>query len=226
MEKITSYDEAITASSKLGAQGLVPTVWIPKSGFEYALLNTDGSVSFTRDGFGLGVGPDPIIDPTWQRFALPKTLAKEKTLDFKLVNRWNPYQIQTLNFTDTKGVSEIGEAGIKEFLDANAPESSVYPGNPETVFWAGLIVNNELVAVGALSKWESGKFVISSIATKITERNKGYGQIITEGIIALANQRGIGMVRLAVNAKNEVAMRVYEKIGFESMGSFNTFERN
>ena len=105
-------------------------------------------------------------------------------------------------------------------------ESSVYPGNDETVFWAGLLVNNELVAVGALSKWESGKFIISSIATKVTERNKGYGQLITEGIIALANKRGIGMVRLAVNAKNEVAMRLYEKIGFESMGSFNTFERN
>ena len=28
-----------------------------------------------------------------------------------------------------------------------------------------------------------------------------------------------------INAKNEIAARVYEKIGFEKLGEFNTFER-
>jgi predicted GNAT family acetyltransferase len=32
-------------------------------------------------------------------------------------------------------------------------------------------------------------------------------------------------VTLAINAKNEVAARVYEKIGFTKLGEFNTFER-
>lgn len=228
MERTSSYSQALEWAAQLGIEGVTPSVWIPEVGFEYALRNSDGSVSFTRDGspnFGLGIGPDPIIDELWQRFALPKALAKEKTLNFKLVNRWNPYQIETAGFIDLCGASEISQEGIKEFLDLNAPESSVYPGNPETIFWAGLKIDGELVAVGCLGTWESGAHVISSIATKITERGKGYGTSLTRGLLAIANQKGIKKVFLAVNAKNEVAARVYENIGFQSIGKFNTFER-
>lgn len=228
MDRTDDYQVALKWASAHRPEGVTPSVWIPKSGFQYAIQNDDGSVSFTRDGnpnFGLGIGPDPIIDENWQRFALPRNLAKEKTLKFKLVNRWDPYQISTCDFKDFHGASEIDTTGIKEFLDENAPESSVYPGNPETIFWAGLRVNNELVAIGSVGIWESGKPVISSIATKISERGKGYGTAITAAIVAICNKRGIEKVFLAVNAKNEVASRVYEKIGFQSIGKFNTFER-
>ena len=232
MLRTDNYEEAISWAQDLGIIGIVPQVWIPKSGFQYALKNSDGSVSFTRDGnpnFGLGIGPDPIIDPKWQRFALPKSLPKEKTLDFKLINRWKPYSIETKTIINIdsaglyKGI-EISSDGVKDFLDANAPESSVYPGNPETLFWAGIKIHEELVAVGCLGKWESGEFVISSITTKQELRNKGLGSAITKTIVNLANQRGIRRVSLAVNAKNEIAARVYEKIGFQNLGDFNTFE--
>ena len=228
MKTTKDYNEALRWAAELGDEGLAPSVWIPKSGFEFAVQNSDGSVSFTRNGnpnFGLGVGSDPIIEEKWERFALPKALPKEKTLDFKLVNRWNPYQIDTSSFTELHGATEINSEGIKEFLDANAPESSVYPGNPETIFWAGIKVNGELVAIGSVGTWESGNQVISSITTKISERGKGYGGAITKAILALCNIRGIKTVSLAVNAKNDVAARVYEKIGFKSLGKFNTFER-
>ncbi len=228
MERTSNYAQALNWAAELGAEGVVPSVWIPEIGFQYALRNSDGSVSFTRDGspnFGLGIGPDPIIDENWERFALPKALAKDKTSNFKLVNRWNPYQIETAGFIDRCGVNECNEDGVKDFLDKNAPGSSVYPGNPETIFWASLKIDGELVAVGCIGTWESGAKVISSIATKIAERGKGYGTSITRGILAIANQKGIKKVFLAVNAKNEVAARVYENIGFQSIGKFNTFER-
>ena len=228
MQKTSSYEEALKWAAELGDEGETPAVWIPKKGFRHAFRNSDGSVSFTRDGspnFGLGVGPNPIIDSEWERFALPKSLPKEKTLEFKLVNRWNPYMIECSQISDLNGVTEIPDAGVKEFLDSNAPESSVYPGNPETLFWAGLKIDGELVAVGCVGIWESGAHVISSVATKVSERGKGYGSSLTKGIVAICNQRGIEKVFLAVNAKNEVAARLYEKIGFKSIGRFNTFER-
>mgnify|MGYP003329238732 CR=1 FL=1 len=81
MLETKSYEEAISWALELGSIGIVAQVWIPKSGFLYALKNTDGSVSFCRDGspnFGLGLGTDPIIDPKWERFALPKSFPKEK----------------------------------------------------------------------------------------------------------------------------------------------------
>ena len=93
-------------------------------------------------------------------------------------------------------------------------------------FWAGIKRAGELLAVGCLAKWESGSFIISSIATKDSERGKGFGQQITEGIVAFAAELGIPEVFLAVNAKNEVAARVYERIGFISLGQFNTFEKS
>jgi ribosomal protein S18 acetylase RimI-like enzyme len=86
-------------------------------------------------------------------------------------------------------------------------------------------VNNELVATGCLAKWESGKYILSSIATKESERGKGYGEKITRGLVALAGKEGIDEVYLAVSAKNPGAQRVYEKVGFRSLGKFHTFER-
>ena len=228
MKKILDYGEAISLAANLGSEGITPSIWIPKKEFAYAIKNSDGSISFTRKDsprFGIGVGTNPIIDDTWDYFALPKNLAKEKTLQFKLINRWHPYQIDTSNFSDFYGVEEVGESGLAEFLNTNAPESSVYPGNEETIFWAGKKINGDLVAIGSINKWESGEYVMSSIATKISERNKGYGSEITKGILAICNQKGIRRVALAVNAKNEIAARVYERIGFKSLGQFNTFER-
>ena len=227
MLETKSYEEAISWALELGSIGIVAQVWIPKSGFLYALKNTDGSVSFCRDGspnFGLGLGTDPIIDPKWERFALPKSFPKEKTSQFKLVNRWNPYTIDTDSFKDLSVAEEISVQGVKEFLEENAPESSVYPGNPETIFWGGIKESSQLVAVGCLGKWESGEFVISSIATKANLRGQGLGSRITKFIVANAKAHGIKRVSLAVNAKNLIAAKLYEKIGFKSLGSFNTFE--
>jgi RimJ/RimL family protein N-acetyltransferase len=228
MKRTTDYDQALVWASELGAIGRVPKVWIPKVGFSYAVQNNDGSVSFTRGGnsnFGLGIGPNPVIDETWQNFALPKALPKEFTLQFELINRWNPYQIKTSKITENFGVEKISEVGIAKFLDENAPNSSVYPGSSETLFWAGIKQDRELVAVGCVGEWESGNYVISSIATKESERNKGFGSQITKGIVYWSGHDGIDEVTLAINAKNEVAARVYEKIGFTKLGEFNTFER-
>lgn len=219
------YQEARKWAEELGEPGKLLTTWIPESGFQYATKSDDGSISFTRDGFGLGIGPHPIIEEDWTNFALPATLPKEKTIEFQLVGRWNPFFIETSKVADPGEVVKVSEDGIKEFLDLNAPNSSTYPGNPEIQFWAGIKVNNELVATGCLAKWESGRYILSSIATKESERGKGYGEKLTRGLVALAGEAGIKEVYLAVSAKNPVAQRVYERIGFKSLGQFHTYER-
>ena len=225
MERTRNYEQALIWAANLGAEGIVPTVWIPRSAFISAAKSADGSVSFTRDGFGLGIGNNPIIEEDWERFALPKRLEKAKTAQYKLVNRWNPYQISTSGFTELFGVEKIKDDGIADYLKANAPDSSTYPGSDEIQFWAGLRIDGDLKALGCVAKWESGEMVISSVATKLTERGKGYGSRLTRGILALGNLDQIKVLTLAVNAKNEIAAKMYEKIGFQSLGEFNTFER-
>jgi ribosomal protein S18 acetylase RimI-like enzyme len=220
-----NYQEALKWAEEYGDSGKVLTAWIPEIGFQFATKNEDGSLSFTRDGFGLGIGPDPIIEEEWSNFALPASLPKEKTVAFQLVGRWNPFFIETSKVADPGDVVKISDVGIKDFLDSNAPNSSTYPGNPEIQFWAGIKVSNELMATGCLAKWESGRYILSSIATKESERGMGYGEKLTRGLVALAGQIGINEVYLAVSAKNPVAQRVYERIGFKSLGQFHTYER-
>jgi RimJ/RimL family protein N-acetyltransferase len=220
-----NYQEARKWAADLGVSGKVLLAWIPESGFEYATKSNDGSVAFTRDGFGMGVGKDPIIENDWERFALPAELPKELTIEFELISRWNPFFIETSEIKDPGEVIKISDEGIKEFLDLHAPRSSTYPGNPEIQFWAGIKVNNELVATGCLAKWESGSYILSSIATKESERGKGFGEKLTSGLVALAGEAGIGEVYLAVSARNPGAQRVYERVGFKPLGQFHTYER-
>ncbi len=221
----SDYQEAANWASEFGEAGKVLIAWIPESDFKFATKNEDGSIAFTRGDFGLGIGENPIIEKEWIHFALPVSLPKELTKYFTLIGRWNPFYINTSEIRESLGVEKVDDIGIKEFLDENAPQSSTYPGNSEIQFWAGIKVKNELISTGCLAKWESGKYILSSIATKESERGKGFGEKLTRGLVALAGQEGVDEVYLAVSAKNPGAQRVYEKIGFRSLGKFHTYER-
>ena len=225
LARSSNYQEAAKWALKFGEAGKVLTVWIPESDFKFATKSEDGSIAFTRDDFGLGIGENPIIEKEWTHFALPASLPKELTKDFTLIGRWNPFYINTSEIRESLGVEKVDDIGIKEFLDENAPQSSTYPGNSEIQFWAGIKVKNELISTGCIAKWESGKYILSSIATKESERGKGFGEKLTRGLVALAGQEGVDEVYLAVSAKNQGAQRVYEKIGFRSLGKFHSYER-
>ncbi len=50
-------------------------------------------------------------------------------------------------------------------------------------------------------------------------RNKGYGTILMQNIIKVAKQRKLYMLRLQVSPCNDIAIKLYKKVGF-------TFEPN
>ena len=115
MERTNEYSKAISWANDLGIPGKVAGVWIPKIGFEFATKNSDGSVSLTRDGFGLGLGQNPIIEPGWSRFAISKSVPKEITQDYLLVNRWNPYYIETKIISSTSAAEKLMKPALKNF---------------------------------------------------------------------------------------------------------------
>lgn len=208
--------------------------WMPASGFVKA-ERRGNSLSFTRDSdapYGLGLGDDLLIDPEWKTFSIPRTIARELTADLKLAGQWDAYVI------DTSKVSEIGARGyryegagedqvIATFLDEHAPESSTKPGHPEIVIWRGLFSDGgDLTAVAALTKWESGGHVLSSVAVHRSHRGRGLAQVLTASIVKESAQLGIPYLSLGVAGKNAPAIAAYEKVGFTCMGRFNYFERN
>lgn len=203
---------------------------IPEDGFIKAVRNSN-SVSLTRkDGklFGLGLGINPPIDPDWERYMVERKVETSDFTDSTPLLELDIYSIETEQFKGTLVNFDVYEdEEISDFLTANAPNSSVWPANPEVVFWAGKRnADGDLIAVGAVTMWETGQKVLSSVGTALNERGKGHATKLVTEIVAKANELGFARLGLAVRADNIAAKRSYEKVGFVLCGEFTIFERD
>lgn len=71
-----------------------------------------------------------------------------------------------------------------------------------------------------LYEWED-KFVIWSLQIKERYQNKGYGtQMLTEFLSQFTSDKPL---YLYVNKANEIAIHLYEKVGFEIVGDFSSY---
>ena len=208
-------------------------IWMPAKGFVKAVRAGD-SLAFTRgvdEPYGLGLGSEVEIDPLWQNFSIPRAIPKELTAEFVLSGQWDSYVIETdqvpVGSLDPYQYLHLDDnLEILKFLEKHAPESSTKPGHPEIFFWGGLRgESGELLAVAALTQWESGGHVLSSVGVHEEHRGRGLAQLLTKAIVSEAAQRSIPLVALGVAGKNSAAIAVYEKVGFACMGRFNYFER-
>jgi RimJ/RimL family protein N-acetyltransferase len=203
---------------------------IPKDRFIRAVRNSN-SVSLTTSEeklFGLGLGINPPIDPEWKRFTVERKVDTSNYVDAVSLLDLDIYSIETSLYENSPLAVEIqGDTEISDFLKAHAPNSSVWPGNPELVFWAGIRNDNgELIAVGAVTMWETGQKVLSSVGTSEHERGKGIATKLVAEMVAKANELGFPRLGLAVRADNIPAKRAYEKVGFVLCGEFTIFERD
>ncbi|CAM2876719.1 GNAT family N-acetyltransferase [Chryseobacterium flavum] len=85
--------------------------------------------------------------------------------------------------------------------------------------------NNELIAsgYGLIKKSEKDYYNFEVYAylgfmfVKPEYRGKGVNKLITDELIRWAKSRGISEIRLDVYARNEAAIKAYEKAGFEPL---------
>ncbi|GDX23869.1 hypothetical protein LBMAG10_05340 [Actinomycetes bacterium] len=203
---------------------------IPEDGFIKAVRNSN-SVSLTRVDeklFGLGLGVNPPIDSSWERYTVERKVDTSNYVDSIPLLDLDIYSIETRLYENSPMAVEIqGDTEISDFLKAHAPNSSVWPGNPELVFWAGKRnQSGELIAVGAVTMWETGQKVVSSVGTAGHERGKGLATKLLAEMVAKSNELGFARLGLAVRADNIPAKRAYEKVGFVLCGEFTIFERD
>ena len=203
---------------------------IPEDSFIKAVRNSN-SVSLTTSDeklFGLGLGINPPIDPEWKRFTVERKVDTSNYVDAVSLLDLDIYSIETQLYENSPMAVEIqGDTEISDFLKAHAPNSSVWPGNPELVFWAGKRnQSGELIAVGAVTMWETGQKIVSSIGTAEHERGKGIATKLVAEMVAKAYELGFPRLGLAVRADNIAAKRAYEKVGFALCGEFTIFERD
>ena len=192
--------------------------FVSATSLSFSVKDEDGSI------FAMAIGELPIILEC-DRLATSRGLEVDLSL---LEHRadWDFYSIDTEEYSNFPECEiSMDDEAITNFLKLHAPNSSVWPANPEILFWGAKYATEELVALGALVQWRTGQVMFASIGTHASHRNKGLAQDLVKGMLSRAQSMGVEHVGLGVFAENISAKRAYERVGFNLVNEFSTFNR-
>ena len=200
--------------------------WVPQSHFISA--DYDGeNLSITRRDenlYGMAFGPSPTIPADWSSFSIESRGLVALPEDAEKMDEWDCYWSPTSPGV-TGAKRQKSDEEITAFLNTHAPHSSVFPGNEEILTWIEVIDEGELVGVAALCRWQSGKVVVSSVATHSDRRGRGMGKKVMAASLSAAHELGEEILSLGVMHANESAHRLYQSMGFRLMHNFTYCER-
>ena len=224
---ITNFAEASQAYRNTYKDSPFFETWIPEAKFLSANFDDSGNISIARedDGiYGIAIGTSPSVPDNWKNFSIETRGISQLPSLYKPVAEWDCYWSPTLagDFAETFQSSDLA---ISTFLKEHAPDSSVFPGDSEILSWVELHHDNQLAAIAALCRWESGRVVISSVATAKQWRGQGLGKQLMQKCLITAAQLGEDYVSLGVRHGNESAQRLYRATGFRLMHNFTYCER-
>ncbi|BCJ94028.1 N-acetyltransferase [Anaerocolumna cellulosilytica] len=80
---------------------------------------------------------------------------------------------------------------------------------------------NEIIAMLALKEGRDGEYHIGTLATLPESRGYGIGSKLIAHVEAYAIQHGFQRISLTVKKDNEKARKLYEKLGYQIVGSIN-----
>jgi GNAT superfamily N-acetyltransferase len=102
---------------------------------------------------------------------------------------------------------------IAALLAAASPRHSATVEH-DVVAWAGVREHGRLVASGAHTQHVPGVPHLASIATHPMARGRGLGATVTGTLTAWALRTGAPVVTLGMYSDNDVARRMYQRLGF------------
>lgn len=213
------------ARDLLGEGSPVDFLLAPGRFMSAELAGDSYALTLERHGLvGVAFGPAPPYDPYWGHALVSDSTAGESFGQLRAADRWDFFSAP-LAGAEGAAPDPVDESLVEPFLRANAPDSAVWPGNPEVVAWYGRSDAQGLAAVAALVRWESGRLVVSSVATRADARGAGHATALTRGLCAAAAALGESWLGLGVGHDNVVAQRVYERAGFTSRARFTVYRR-
>jgi GNAT superfamily N-acetyltransferase len=222
-----TFEEARSAYREKFPSSPFFDTWVPSTKFLTAELDDAGNLTISREDegiYGIAIGTSPSIPDSWNNFSMESAGIAALPEDFKVAARWDCYWAPTISGT-LPTIDFATDAEIKRFLDTHAPESSVYPGNNEIQKWIIIREAQELVGVAAICKWQSGKLMISSVATHSDFRGKGFGKKLMRETLIAGHELGVDLLCLGVRHSNISAQRLYASLGFTLMHNFTYCER-
>lgn len=123
-------------------------------------------------------------------------------------------EIKEMNLNDFEEIKDSLQIDFDEFWTASILKSEIESENSkyivakengEIVGFAGVIITPVDVE-------------ITNIVTKKSKRKKGIGKLLLDKLIEMAIKTNLETISLEVNEKNEIAIYLYEKCGFEKVG--------
>lgn len=222
-----NFDESSLEYSRLNPGSPFFATWIPQVGFISSQSDGLGNLSITRNGeksYGFAFGESPLFNPDWESCSIESRGLTHLPPHFEVIDRWDCYWSSTIEGSYTSE-GEATDLDIEIFLKEHAPDSSVFPGNHEILQWVQIHEKGELLAVAALCRWESGKVVISSVATHHQHRGRGLGKELMRRALICGRELGEEHLSLGVMHENESAQRLYAAAGFTLMHRFTFCER-
>jgi ribosomal protein S18 acetylase RimI-like enzyme len=191
---------------------------INPEGFSFSVNDEDGSV------FAMALGANPVI-LDGDEIATSRNVEMDSE-KYKRQVSWDLYSIDTEGFRNLDpAIESTNHSEVDDFLKAHARKSSVWPGNKEVLFWGEIREQEQLVATGALVQWRTGQVMFASIATHSDYRSKGLAQRLVSQMLGNASRSGITRVGLGVFSENGSAKRAYEKVGFNLIGEFTSYQK-
>lgn len=233
MAAYLTYSELLNAATDLwGSQNYIRYA-IAREKFAEALIDGETIWVTTTEGFGIALGSHASALDAWARFTLPRAVsAPEGAL---VRGTWDFYAREV---TPTSTVSEPKAAACDEaialFLKEHSPDASVSPGDPEVLTWVTITDHShedspeeteEIAAVGAIVRWQSGELCLASIATHTSKRGMGLATRLVTKMVDTCAGLGASRVGLGVYAENFAAKRVYQKCGFTQVNEFTSYSR-
>jgi ribosomal protein S18 acetylase RimI-like enzyme len=191
---------------------------VKPEGFSFSVNDEDGS------RFSMALGSNPVV-LDGDEIATSRGLQMDSQR-YKTQVSWDLYSIDTESFQTFEPAIESSDySEIDNFLKTHARKSSVWPGNEEVLFWGEIRDQGLLVATGALVQWRTGQVMFASIATHSDYRSKGLAQRLVSQMLGNATRSGITHVGLGVFSENTSAKRAYEKVGFNLIGEFTSYQK-
>ncbi len=224
---IATFQEVRSAYKSAYPNSPFLDTWIPGEKFLSAEIDSDGNFVISREDegiYGIALGPSPVVPANWKNFSIESQGIASLPEKFSVVAEWDCYWAPTVSGAAiTPATSSDSE--ITDFLKTHAPDSSVFPGNGEILQWVEIRDAEKLVAIAALCRWQSGRVVISSVATHSDFRGKGFGKTLMKNCLIAGAELGEKYLSLGVRHQNESAQRLYASLGFRLMHNFTYCER-
>ncbi|MEN9693044.1 MAG: hypothetical protein RLZZ330_688 [Actinomycetota bacterium] len=153
--------------------------------------------------------------------AVANQLNFENARDVVWMRRAHPFPPKSVSPNVEIVTDGSADSEIQRLLQLSAPDSSVWPGNPEILFWT-VVRNSEKEIVGAAAgvKWQTGAYVVSSVSVAESARRHGIGSLVTLTTAQELFARGAETVNLGVRATNRGALAMYQAIGFDEQFDF------